>query len=744
MVSTLSIGACSRLVPDDPDRRSLLVEKRGVESHRQTGNRKPLKLLSSYLFAVGVPLVTIAAVRLAGNGLELQPLLLLGVLLGAWLGGLRSALLATGLAALVFLDSLRVGDGLQLGLGEPDLHSFAAFLLAALAVNGFSLWRRHEEHGLTREHTRQSALHHNAVTLLRSADVEAVAQLTVSQCLRVSEAHAGFLWVSEETGSATVMGAIGCDPRTAEAWSNHAGSPLAHAFFTQRVLLLHDRAGLERHYAEFAAAAGSELQAMAVFPLRARGRRHGVLCLVFDAQQAFRREIVTLLTAYADQAGEALDRCRALALADRQSHEFNIISDASLAFSESEIEETPVLDTLAEVCQRHLADSAAAYRLAEGRYLECVAHRERNGGEPSGKGRMTGSRLALGQGLGGLVAATGRGRLIHMRPREFLDGQSADEGSESQNGCSALSVPITARGRVLGVLTLERLGPPSFNQTHALIAQELARRAGLALVAAAERADARQELERRLRVEEVLRENQARLESALAAKDEFLGLVSHELRTPLTLVRGNADILRRYPDMDQDLRSEAFADLSAGAERLGRIVDNMLLLARLEAGRQPELEPVLLQRTIAQARDEFLREAPKADIRLKSRDGEIIVAGNEDYIRQVLHNLFSNAVKYSPPGQPIDVWLRREDSVAVVEVADRGVGVKTESVEELFKPFHREGSQNTQIPGLGIGLTVCKRLIEVQGGSIEAYPRDTGGSVFSFSLTLWPEEGLPG
>jgi two-component system sensor histidine kinase KdpD len=165
----------------------------------------------------------------------------------------------------------------------------------------------------------------------------------------------------------------------------------------------------------------------------------------------------------------------------------------------------------------------------------------------------------------------------------------------------------------------------------------------------------------------------------------------------------------------------------------------MLLLARLDAGQRLDLTPVLLDPVILQAKLDFLRESPKADLRVSFRDPRMIVAGNEDYINQILENLLSNAVKYGETGQPVEVIVRKEDGCGIVEVVDRGIGIGSDGVGDLFKPFHRRTGENSQTSGLGLGLAVCKRLVEVQRGSIAAKPREGGGSVFSFALPLWPD-----
>jgi signal transduction histidine kinase len=447
------------------------------------------------------------------------------------------------------------------------------------------------------------------------------------------------------------------------------------------------------------------------------------------------------LGSFASQAAQGLDASELLALANRQGQEFHVLSEASLAFSEAELEAGPILRKLADLCCEHLADYAVAYRLSDDRrYLDPVADKARDDAlAPVQDDRRPPQRLCVGEGLSGGVAETERGRVLLQRAPELRHPGEVAPDDAGNELLSTLSVPIVARGEVLGVLTLERSGPDQFKGTHAELAQEVARRAALALVAAKESAEAQQELQRRRQIEEALRENQSELREAIEAKNEFLGLVSHELRTPLTIIRGNADILRRRPDLPESDRNQALADIGADSERLHRIVENMLYLARLDVGKLPELEPVLLYRVINEAQEEFVRDAPRAMVRMCSIDPRLVVKGNEGYVRQILQNLLSNALKYGSPDSPIDIEVETDAEFASVSVCDRGIGIAADKLSEFFKPFYRANDAGPHVSGMGIGLAVCKRLVEAQGGSISARPREDGGSIFTFSLPLWSE-----
>jgi two-component system sensor histidine kinase KdpD len=224
------------------------------------------------------------------------------------------------------------------------------------------------------------------------------------------------------------------------------------------------------------------------------------------------------------------------------------------------------------------------------------------------------------------------------------------------------------------------------------------------------------------------------LERALAAKEEFLSLVSHELRTPVTTILGNAQILgARWETLDPDTRSIALEDVRDEAQRLRQIIENLLVLARRESGRALEVEPLILRRTIGEIMEDRRRRFPRREYDLVAPRELALAEGNVPCIQQIMTNLLSNAEKYSPEEAPISVRIIPTNGEVQVSVEDAGPGVDPNELDMLFTPFFR--SQRTAgSKGIGIGLSVCERLAEAQGGRIWAEPRRGGGSVFSFTM----------
>ena len=223
-------------------------------------------------------------------------------------------------------------------------------------------------------------------------------------------------------------------------------------------------------------------------------------------------------------------------------------------------------------------------------------------------------------------------------------------------------------------------------------------------------------------------------------RDAFLSLLSHELRTPMTAVYGGATLLQRVGDsLDPATRNEIRADIVAEAERLSRLIDDLLVLTRVEGGVEDvQNEPALLQHIVGEVIERGRRGFGPTKIELTIKANLAPVKGDETSIRQVTHNLVSNAIKYSPPGSVVEVHIEPQPDEVQVRVLDRGRGLSTEEANHVFEPFYRARGTERLATGIGIGLFVSQRLVEAMGGRIWTRSRDGGGTEFGFALQTWP------
>jgi PAS domain S-box-containing protein len=226
-------------------------------------------------------------------------------------------------------------------------------------------------------------------------------------------------------------------------------------------------------------------------------------------------------------------------------------------------------------------------------------------------------------------------------------------------------------------------------------------------------------------------------EDANAAKDEFVALVAHELRGPITTIVGNAEILdKRAAMIDAASRAGALSDIRAEADRLRRMIQDLLVLARLERRVEMEPEPLRIERVVQDVITRHQRAYPERPVDVSMADEPPMALASQAYTDQVISNLLANAEKYSPAGRPVEVAIDAPDGAVRVRVLDNGAGIAPDEIEQVFRPFYRSRSTAGRAEGFGIGLTVCRRLVEAQGGTIWAHPRPEGGTEFGFTLPL--------
>ena len=236
---------------------------------------------------------------------------------------------------------------------------------------------------------------------------------------------------------------------------------------------------------------------------------------------------------------------------------------------------------------------------------------------------------------------------------------------------------------------------------------------------------------------ERFRQMAARLAEADAQERNFLMSVSHELRTPLTAIRGHVEALREGLIVDPALEAESLAVVAGEAERLERLVGDVLDLAKLDANRFTVLhEEVDMGRLVDQAYATFGEEARRRQIDYRcDRDGAPVIVSDGDRVFQIVSNLLSNAFRWTPDGGRVELALSSANGSVSVSVADTGPGIKPSDRERIFRPFwSRDGG------GTGLGLAIARELAVALGGRIELESQLGTGSRFDLRLPASPPQ----
>jgi len=234
-----------------------------------------------------------------------------------------------------------------------------------------------------------------------------------------------------------------------------------------------------------------------------------------------------------------------------------------------------------------------------------------------------------------------------------------------------------------------------------------------------------------------------RLEQAFAARESserrlrrFLADASHELRTPLASIRGYAELFRMGATADPEELAEAMRRIEEEAARMGVLVEDLLVLARLDEAPEQRHEAVELSSLAADAVADARARAPEREIALGD-GGEVWVVGDGDRLRQVLANLLGNALAHTPAGSPIEVSVVAGERQVEVAVRDHGPGLPEGGGDEIFERFWRaERGRERGRAGAGLGLAITRAIVEAHGGSIGAEQAPGGGALFRVRLPL--------
>jgi signal transduction histidine kinase len=293
-----------------------------------------------------------------------------------------------------------------------------------------------------------------------------------------------------------------------------------------------------------------------------------------------------------------------------------------------------------------------------------------------------------------------------------------------------LAVPLIREGHLIGGLTVIRKATGAFAPEDIELLQTFATQSALAIQNA------------RLFLE--IEEKNRQLEVAGQHKSEFLANMSHELRTPLNAIIGFSEVLtdRMFGELNEK-QAEYLKDIYASGTHLLSLINDILDLSKIEAGRM-ELEltdfdlPTALDNALTLVRERAGRRSIALQMSVDDRLGEI--QADERKIRQVVLNLLSNAIKFTPEGGRIEVAAVPKDGSVEVSVSDTGVGIAPADQEAVFEEFRQVGTAAKKVEGTGLGLTLCRKFVELHGGKIWVQSQLGMGSTFTFTIPVHRDE----
>lgn len=352
------------------------------------------------------------------------------------------------------------------------------------------------------------------------------------------------------------------------------------------------------------------------------------------------------------------------------------------------------------------------------------------------------SRVPVGTLKIGLIAAE---RQPHLTNSVVGDPRVSDQEWARREGMVAFAgYPLIANDQVVGVMALFARMPLSSAVLDAMASVANAIALGIERARIEEIRDHLLQVEQQARLE--AQKAHAEAESALALRNTFISTISHDLKTPLATIKGSTQLIQRRLIRGQVPETRWLLDrlnlVDSSTTRMTGMIEDLLSLAKLQSGQQPEFIPIpfdmvtVVRRVVAEQQLTTRRHR----LVMEAQVSTLFLEGDISRLDRVLTNLLSNAMKYSPQGGQIRVELGQEEEEhgvwGIISVHDQGMGIPAKDLEHIFEPFYRAGNVVEDIQGTGIGLASVAQVIEQHGGTIAVTSEEGKGSTFVVRLPL--------
>ena len=654
----------------------------------------------------------------------------------------RSAPYRTYLGIPIIRDGVPIG---AIGCGRREVKPFTATQIelvktfadqAVIAIENVRLFTELE----ARNNELKVALEQQTATseLLKvigrsTFDLQPVFETLAENAVRLCEAERAFIWRPD----GQVLRAVvihNAPPALREFAQRNPIAPGRHSGAARAALerrTVHIRDALADAEYTFGAREVDPIRTVLAIPMLRADELLGVIAIYRLEVRPFTDSQIALMETFADQAAIAIENARLLSELQARTaelthsvQELKALGEVSQALSSTLDLDTVLSTIVSRANQIAGTDACTVYEYDE--EAEEFHMRATHNLDEAVVAVARRTPIRRGEGVAGRMAVT-------REPVQIPD--IAEAGAYHgplrdvllQTGTRALlSIPLLREDHIIGGLTVNKKTPGEFSPEIIDLLKTFAGQSALAI----QNARLFREIEAKSR----------ELEVASQHKSEFLANMSHELRTPLNAVIGFSEVLleRMFGEVN-DKQAEYLGDIHTSAQHLLSLINDILDLSKIEAGRM-ELDasefdlPTAIDNALTLVRERASRRGIALEQTIDARLGP--VRADERKVKQVLLNLLSNALKFTPEGGRVDVRAGIADGYAEISVTDTGVGIAPEDHDAVFEEFRQVGSAEKKSEGTGLGLPLAKKFIELHGGRIWLKSQIGAGSTFTFTLPL--------
>jgi len=643
-------------------------------------------------------------------------------------GVLVAPLLQNGVA--IGTIALRRSDARPFDRQEIDaLETFGA--QAVIAIENVRLFNETKD-SLERQTATSEVLKAISGTAF---DLTGVLDTVIAHATRLTEAENGFVYQVE--GDVLAMrAAFGPQAATMREWqrdhpirTDHTGSATGRAFTERRTVHIPD-VDADPTYTYVDAKRLGGFRVLLSVPLIGKDQAVGVIALWRTDPRPFSPEQVSLVESFADQAVIAIENVRLFNETNGALERQTATAELLATMSESAFDLTPVFEMVLEkslaLCQ---ADYGWIRQFDRDGVSRPVAIRRPSAMATLGPPNETPTVVyTTSKSIMGRVFR--ERRTVHIVDLRNDPTMSESYGMNELGARTGLGVPLLRGDEILGVVILVRIEQRPFDDREVGLVESFARQAAIAI--------------ENVRLFNEIQEQSTQLEVANRHKSEFLANMSHELRTPLNAIIGFSEVLQQkmFGELN-DQQSDYLADIVSSGRHLLSLINDILDLSKIEAGRtELQLTTFSLAAALGNAVTLVRERATSHGITLELHVEPPLdtVVADERKLKQVVVNLLTNAVKFTPDGGQVTLRAAEMDGRVRITVSDNGIGIAPEDQERVFEEFQQARHQTAQSrEGTGLGLTLSKRFVELHGGTLTLESELGKGSTFTVTLPRMKE-----